>query len=97
MTDYNEAPFQRALPLSDMLKAIRDWLLGSDEQLLLGAQSELRRVEGDLDTLSNILSAQRDSFHNALAESTAHQDHLRERQAKLKARILELEERLASK
>ena len=80
-----------------MLKAIRDWLLGSDEQRLEGARSELRRLEGDLDTLSNILSAQRDSFHNALAESTAHQDHLRERQAKLKARVLEIEERLASK
>ena len=80
-----------------MLKAIKRLLWDSDAERLKGARSELRRVENDLETLGSMLSAQRDSFHNALAESTAHQVHLRERRTELKTLIRDLEERLASR
>ena len=76
-----------------MLSALRHFLLGSDAERLIGARSELERVEADLNTLKTMLNIDRDSFHHSLAESTEHETHLLERRAKLIEKINQLERR----
>jgi hypothetical protein len=48
-----------------------------------GARSELHRVDADLKTIRQMLDGSKDSFHHAIAASTAHVEQLEGRRAEL--------------